>query len=289
MQRLKPDPIPPIHPMPEYLAEGPRKAAYEDTKAVLGVPWMGVVTMAFCHYPNFYDTLWQGLRPVCLSEQYRSATARLRGVDEAEAARLDPPPLADPLAERGYAPREIAGIAATVEVFSAGNMPYVAIAMLARLLLEGGSFGEGAAPPVPAKAPEAPVASLVLMEAHHAEPATRALYEDIKARLGLPFVNTDYRALARWPSYFRLAWDALRPHIGTSAHEAAVSKIHDAAVEIARALPNPTGLDAERLRAAAERDASVSEVLEMVRLFVWLIPGLMANVAFFQAQLPPPR
>lgn len=289
MKRLKPEPIPPIHPMPEYLAEGARKAAYDDTKAVLGVPWMGVVTMAFCHYPTFYDTLWQGLRPVCLSEQYHAATARLRSVAETEAARLDPPPLAGPLAERGYAPREVAGIAATVEIFSAGNMPYVAIAMLARLLLEGGSFGAGAAAPTPAPAPKAPVASLILMEAHHAEAATRALYEDIKTRLGLPFVNTDYRALARWPSYFRLAWDSLRPQIGTEAHERAVANIHDAAVAIARALPNPTGLDATRLRAAAEQDASVGEVLEMVRLFVWLIPGLMANVAYFQAQLPPPR
>lgn len=289
MQRLKPAPIPAIHPMPEYRVEGARRAAYDDTKAVLGVPWMGVVTMAFSHYPTFYDTLWQGLRPVCLTAQYREAKTRLRATAEAEAARLSPPPLAGKLAERGYAPREIADIAATIEIFSVGNMPYVPIAMLARLLLEGGGFGEGASAPVPAPAPAPPVASLVLMEPHHAEPATRALYEDIKARLGLPFVNTDYRALARWPSYFRLAWDALRPHIGTAAHEAAVANIHDAAVAISRALPNPAGLDAARLRAAAARDASVAEVLEMVRLFVWLIPGLMANVAFFQAQLPPPR
>src|SRR5215471_3974176 len=55
LPRLKPDPIPPLHPVPEYLADGELKARYEDMKAVLGVPWMGVVTMSFAHYRAFYD------------------------------------------------------------------------------------------------------------------------------------------------------------------------------------------------------------------------------------------
>ena len=50
LPRLKPDPIPPLHPVPEFLAEGELKARYEDVKAVLRVPWMGVVTMSFAHY-----------------------------------------------------------------------------------------------------------------------------------------------------------------------------------------------------------------------------------------------
>ena len=45
LPRLKPDPIPPLHPVPEFLAEGELKARYEDMKAVLRLPWMGVVMM----------------------------------------------------------------------------------------------------------------------------------------------------------------------------------------------------------------------------------------------------
>ena len=55
LPRLKPDPIPQPHPVPEFLAESEPKARYEDMKAVLGVPWMGVVTMSFAHYRAFYD------------------------------------------------------------------------------------------------------------------------------------------------------------------------------------------------------------------------------------------
>jgi len=36
------------------------------------------------------------------------------------------------------------------------------------------------------------------MEHHHVDEPTVAVYEDIKAVLKLPFVNTDYRAFARW-------------------------------------------------------------------------------------------
>jgi len=38
LPRLKPDPIPPLHPVPEFLAEGELRARYEDMKTVLRVP-----------------------------------------------------------------------------------------------------------------------------------------------------------------------------------------------------------------------------------------------------------
>jgi hypothetical protein len=43
------------------------------------------------------------------------------------------------------------------------------------------------------------------MEPHHAERQLQTLYDDLKSTIGLPFLNTDYRALARWPSYFDVA------------------------------------------------------------------------------------
>ena len=103
--------------------------------------------------------------------------------------------------------REIANIRDMNEVFSHGNFPYLMVASIARRLLEGGGMSGARAAPVfeGRHAPEAGVPFL-LMEAHHADAPTRALYDDIKTVLGLPFVNTDYRAFARWPSYFHRAW-----------------------------------------------------------------------------------
>lgn len=290
LPRLKPEPIPAIHPLPEYLAEDRRKAWYEETKHLLQVPWMGVVTMAFAHYPTFYETLWRGVRDLCASRPFVEACRANRAFVETQVVRLDPPPIRERLGELGYAPREIENIRQLIEVFSHGNQPYVLMASIARYLLDAGDM---AGPTDPSTAPpyrdrHAPdfEVPFVLMEAHHADPPTREVYEDIKQVLQLPFVNTDYRAFARWPSYWAVAWAHLRRVAGTPAHEAICQAFHDRCIEqVAQTLPNPGGLAATALRQAAETDAPLDDVRDVCRLFQWLLPGLIANVAYLRAQL----
>lgn len=289
LPRLLPHPIPALHPLAEYAVDGRRKAQYEDMKHTLQVPWMGVVTMAYAHYPNFFDTLWQGLNPLVQSAVFVEQAQALRRFTEDAVAALAPPPLQPRLQALGYAPRELAQVGETIEVFSHGNFPYLLIATLTRFLLEGGRMqGSGEVLPFTGRHTAHASAPLVLMEPHHADAPTRALYEDLKATLGLPFVNTDYRALARWPSYFALAWADLRPVVRSAAHEALCAAVHAQALQtVSRILPNPGGLDSARLLEAATRDAPVAEVVQMARLFQWLLPGLVTNVAFFRQQLAP--
>jgi len=284
--RIKPSPIPAIHPVPEYLADGDLAALYGDTKRVMQVPWMGVVTMAFAHYRTFYTTLWNGLAPMVASRAYVEACADLRHDIEQTVAAFDPPPIAARLTKAGYAPREIDGIRNLVEIFSHGNFPYCLLATLARLALEQ-NFLPGAAPAEPSSGRHAPGLDVpfVLIEAHHADAPTRAVYEDIKATLGLPFVNTDYRGLTRWPSYFALAWSDLKPLVATDAYEQTVAALHQNFVDAAGRMPNPNGLAADAVREAAIADAPRDEILSVCRLFQWLLPGLITNVAFFRHQL----
>src|SRR5579863_4577234 len=286
LPRLKPHPIPRVHPVPEFLAEGELKARYDDMKAVLRVPWMGVVTMSFAHYRAFYDSLWQGARTLCASPAFIDACHRLRRLVEEKVSALEPSPLRKRLVQIGYAQRELQEIDESIEIFSEGNFPYILLAALARLLLEGGELhtphdiGIQTEPASPRAA-----GKLVLMEYHHADASARLVFDDVKAALGLPFLNTDYRALARWPSYFALAWADLRPRLQRGEYETLVAGIHEAAVSTVRSLPNYGNLRGEALRATARSSASEGEVLSVVRLFQWLLPGLVANIAFFRAQL----
>lgn len=286
LPRLKPDPIPAIHPVPEYLAEGELHEIYEDAKAVLQVPWMGVIAMAYAHYPTFYGRLWQGLRETFASTALVEACADLRRDVEARVAELSPPPIRGRLESLGYGAREISGIDDVIEVFSHGNFPYCLMATIGRLAMESEEICQGgtAVPFAGRHAPDVSVPFL-LMEAHHADEPTRAVYDDVKARLGLPFVNTDYRAFARWPSYFALAWDDLAPVVATPAYEDMVAETHAKIVAAARALPNPQGLSGADLREAATADAPLEEVMTMTRLFQWLLPGLVTNVAYMRYQL----
>jgi hypothetical protein len=287
LPRLKPNPIPKIAPIPEHLAEPALKEIYEDTKAALRVPWMGVVAMSFARYPRFYATLWGASRELSASAQFVAACHELR--QEAESTSLSAPSVLQKLHELGYTEPEIAEIRALIEIFSHGNMPYLLIATAARLLLEGNEIGTSRSISKPVQSQHGPAAGgkLVLMEPHHAERQLQALYDDLKSTIGLPFLNTDYRALARWPSYFDVAWRSLKPLIGTPAYDEAVERVHKKAVALVLALPNPGELTRARLVAAANEDTGAESVLDVVRLFQWLLPGLVVNVACMRKQTLP--
>lgn len=287
--RVKPKPIPKIRPVWEYQADGALQDTYEDYKRALQVPWVGVVSMAFAYYEAFFDVWWKAFEPVVQSTAYVEACESLCERVEGLVWSLKPPPIAERLTALGYSSREIADIRAMIEVFSHGNFIQLPAVVAARLLLEGGSV-EGSQPiePYGARHGAKQETPFVLLEPHHALGDTRRVYQDIMERLDLPFVNTDYRALARWPSYFALAWGDLREVLGGDRYEGIANQMHDAMFEAAQGLPNPTGLSALRLQEAATRDASVSEVLEVTRLFSYLLPGLVTNVAYFRAQFEKP-
>lgn len=61
--------------------------------------------------------------------------------------------------------------------------------------------------------------------------------------------------------------------------------MHSKGLELLAVLPNPAGLASAELRAAAEADAPLEEVLACTRLFAYLLPGLTVNVAFLRQQL----
>ena len=287
LARLKPSSIPIIHPLPEYLAQGQRLEWYRDMKQVFQVPWMGVVTMAFSHYPHFFETLWNSTRDLCASQPYVAACMKNRDFAETKVKGLNPTPLKPKLIDLGYAPREIEDIQQMIEVFSHGNQPYLIMATLARYLLEGGEMSEADDAPV-FKGQHAPAFNVpfVLMEAHHADANTCNVYEDIKAVLGLPFVNTDYRALARWPSYWQAAWADMRPVLVASDTDQICEDLHQRCAGLVRdGLPNPGGLTSDALIKAAKQDAPLNEIIAVCGLFQWLLPGLVTNVAYLRAQL----
>lgn len=285
--RIRPAPLPKIDPRWEFQAEGALAAAYADYKRALQVPWVGVVAMAYARYPAFFRCWWEGLAGVVESKAYVEGALALRRRIEEKVEALAPPPIAARLAALGYSERELVGMRDIFEFLSHGNFIQGPAVFAARLLMEGGALEGGAAQPKPyggrhAVHCETP---FVLMEPHHAAAETRALYAEVRERLGLPFVNTDYRAMARWPSYFALAWGDLRAHLGTPAHEALARDMHEAIFALATSLPNPHGLAAERLQAAAAADGDAAHIRDVTRLFTHLIPGLTVNVAFFRHQL----
>src|SRR5258708_3076245 len=269
--RQPPGSFPRIITVPEYAADEELRARYEAMKQTFRVPWMGVVGMAHAHFRRFYDKLWEGLEPIARSRPFFEACGKMRTETErAVAFSLPVPKLTQRLLDIGYAAREIDQITDLLEVFSHGNFPYLLLATFSRYLLAGGALKNASETETTANEPASSASKLVLMEPHHADLPTKAIYADIRATLNLPFVNTDYRALARWPSYFSMAWTDLKPFVRKPPHALLSQRLHESPVAAIRELPNPAALSSSAFLIAAEADASVEEVRGMAELVQWI-------------------
>ena len=142
---------------------------------------MGVVTMAFAHYPLFFKTLWNGIKDIVSSQEFIFACKELREFTEESVKDLEPELILNQLETKGYAQQEIEIILELNEIFSHGKMQYLIIASIARLLLEGNEISKKSSynkfkgwhgPSTEKK--------LTLLEHHHVDKDTFNTFESIK-------------------------------------------------------------------------------------------------------------
>ena len=99
--------------------------------------------------------------------------------------------------------------------------------------------------------------------------------------LDLPFPNTDYRVLAKWPEYFPEAWGALRTFVGTDSWRGLCETVQWVAEEAALALPAKVHVarnDAGAL--GLQSSEEVEEATAWIETFHRLLPGLIANTSY---------
>lgn len=282
----------PVRPVPEYLADGDLLPAYADLKATLGVPWVGVITQAVAHYRPFFLAAWPQFSVNASTRYFERHCHHLRTLAEQQVhATLPQNSQHTRLLAMGYSERELAQIAATLDVFNAGNPPYL---VLATAIKESLCFGRtlGGSPAhtsdlLPRAASQPSTNVPVMVEPHHAGSDVLAVYERLKATLQLPFINSDYKAMARWPSYLQLAWDGLAPLVDSPAYNAARQQVHDAAMAAVAGLPHGYTMRYPEALAVGLSDGEAQELMRVISLFQWLLSGLMVNVTWFRQALEP--
>lgn len=283
---------PPVRPIPEYRADAGLTAVYEDLKRTLGVPWVGVVVQALAHYRPFFEHAYAQLRPTLESQYFERVTAELRlfaWQEMSERFRIAGQSSAL-RAECGYSERELAQIADVLGAFEYGNPKYFVIATAALEGLTSGDTLGGVPPRDPADLlPRPPVTAAAptptMLEEHHVDGSLRVLYDDIKSTLDLPFVNSDYKAMARWPTYLGHAWRALKPVLDTEPYRDVRLRLDERCAAAVRDLPFPYRCGPEELRGAGMSREEIAELTDVARLFQSLLSGLILNVTHFRLGL----
>lgn len=280
-----------MRPIPEHRADEELSRVYRDLKTTLGVPWVGVITQALAHYQPFFVEWWRQFRPIAQSHFFERVSDELRMLArEGVSSSFSVAPQRRTLEASGYSDREIAQIVATLDLFDYGNPKYLILATaIAVGLVEDRALDASATVELRARQPRSPVSQIapipLMVEEHHALWDLKIVYHDIKETLDLPFVNSDYKAMARWPSYLRLAWDELKPQLTEPAYARVRQSLHHLALEAVEGLPFPYRMDRRAASAVGMDVAEIDELCRAISLFQWLLSGLVLNVTCFKLAL----
>lgn len=287
----RPETIPRLRPVAEHQADAELAETYADVKRTLGVPWVGVVVQAFAHYRSWFDRWWASLRPMFAAHYTERAAADLRllawrGVAEHFEVTDQAAVLRD---SAGYSDRELDEIRGVLDVFDYGNPKYFLLASAAKAALMDAGPREDLPPlDLSEVLPRSPVMMPLvpaMLEEHHVSGSLRELYAEMKSALGLPFVNSDYKAMARWPTYLEVAWADLKPALVDERYAELRDRLNEHCLDAARRLTGRVPTHRGELRALGMPEAEIDELFQVVRLFQWLLSGLILNVTHFRIGL----
>ena len=258
---------------------------YEDTRRTLHLPWVAALFQAYALYPAYLEMAWNELRPALGAPQFAADAAAIGNAADQAVARFYTP---------SYSSRDVAAmnlnlpaIRETINAFHAGNPKLLLVATALQRAFEEGPVGGGTGLLRPAKEPgeteeeRAEWATVEMVDDDEASEAVKMLYADIKATLGLPLLNSDYRAMALWPDYLTLAWRDIKAHIHTAAYETEVRRLSGLAREGVDRFAVPVGATREAAQRAGVPPDQLDNLGAILRLFAGLLPGLILNVAMF--------
>jgi len=268
---------PRIQPVKKDQASPEIRARFEDIQDTMGVPWPPANWRAYAMYPDVMKLFWERLKPAVATDPFLRDALEIterayRGASDWYRPGYRPELSADDLRRIEW----------ELDAFEFGN-PQLLIqqAALSRAL-RGETAGQegGAQPRRQPNAYRGPEISMI--DEQQAAEEVKRLYQDIKQTLGLPVVNSDYQALAKWPGFFGPAWSDAKQWRQRNEYRRLQQELGRMADEAAGRLRPAVRLDEREVRDALGEPAEFENLERMVPMFTQLLPGLILNDALFR-------
>ncbi len=257
-------------------------AIYEETRNLLGIPWTAAIFQGYAMYPPLLRLAWAELKPNVVTLEFHADARQLR--EQAAAAM-------QALYQPGYDRSQVEywggdphAIRTVCETFNFGNPKLLICARAVSRSLEG-HRSDALREETDLRPAEPPPGEerirhrrIDLVDLVNPSPVAAPTFLDIKQTLGLPLVNSDYRALARWPEYFHHAWEDLKVAIPSAPYQQACDALAQAGDAAADRLEEPVTTSPDILRREGVPAAELDNLVRVARLFADLLPGLILNV-----------
>jgi hypothetical protein len=268
---------PTVRPVRKEKASREIGALLEDIQDTMGIPWPPANWRSYAMYPGMMRLFWERLKPAVATEGLVHDALEIAGRAYHEAGAWYRPDYAFEVAgeDRQRMQWEL-------DAFEFGNAQLLIQQVALSRALEGRVVGmEGCAEPRQRPSPyRRPEIHMIPEEQAPAE--VKALYRDIEETLGLPIVNSDYQALAKWPAFLAPAWADVKVWRRRDEYQRLRQELALLAEAAADRLPQPLQLEAGEVEAVLGSPDEAGNVRGLVAMFTQLMPGLIANDALFR-------
>ncbi len=259
------------------------REAFRDIKNALRVPIVTLLFQAWAAVPRFLDLTWRRLRPSVLTVEFAALASK---VGEESRTQTTGWPVADHAAQlrgRAVSEAEIARMREVIELFAEVNPKLAILACAVEAALAGKPVGGvGTSGPHREEERERPRefrgVRFSLVEEREAPPRVRAIYEDMRATMHLPFIETEYKAMASYPDWLEVWWRDCKPKVTDANYELLARSIGVAALGASKALPHGLFLSQDLLQTHGIDEAKRAELRRVTGTFARLLPSLIINV-----------
>lgn len=268
----------------EDQAQGRTAEIFEEIKQALGIPQVNVAYEAFANYPLFLDLHWHVLQRVVETQEFFALADRLRADAYTRVhSYFDIPDLCTRAAEMNFS------IGARMELTDVVDLwhycePVFLLMIAAQFQIFESSVGRDGGSSRPASHPVFSSRPIVINEEIATQP-TRAILEEFKRMLRLPFVPIAYQCFARWPDFLKEYWQGLKAIVQSPVYEGCHYGVRETAFALTREFPLPVELTVTQLSEAGMKDDDIASVVRITELLVNALSGMTLNVAYAKISL----
>lgn len=259
----------------EEHVEGDLKGIFGDIKKTFRVPLVNLVFGALATQPDYLRVAWRQLHTNVQTIYFERRADEIRRFAVASMSEIGE--LRTPVTDQGIAqvlgvfhyvnPKLLLAVSA-LRSSMLGQVPRVAILPGS----EKRQIASGVAPGMPTIEPVDPDARNERLD---------RIFADIKSSSPAGVVNSDYRALAKWPDFLEGAWAAVKPRMETPEYRRAIRQCRWMADEAVLGFPFRMDATPHTLRHAGLSEQQIDTVRTMLDQFYIALSESVANVAVF--------
>jgi len=259
------------------------QACLNDIQSTLGIPWIPENWRAYAMYPSVMQLFWERLKPATQSESFLESAIAIT-----ERIYRDTSDWYQPGYQIDMDEGQRHQIQRVLNAFTFGN-PQLLIQQIAlSQTLAGevvGQEGNGNARRGLNSYQHTEIKLIGEQSVREMSAQMQQVYRDIKQTLGVPIVNSDYQALARWSPFFLAAWEDIKPWRERPEYQLLHQDIVRRAEHAASRLRPAVAIGEREVRDLLDNPEDFEQIQQTVQMFKDVLPELIIQDALFHMGL----